>query len=350
MRKFIIAFVIIVLPVTSLFIGLKIGQENTPKTTSKKSEEIKKYPFNKYQIENLANKEIKTGSFEIIETLDETDDYIQYKFAFKFDPTLDGGNLKTTTGLINLPKKEGKLPVILMIRGYVDQNIYTTGMGSINAGEYFAKNGFITIAPDFLGYAESDEEAEDIFETRFQTYTTVLSLLHSIKAGDLAEITDNKIDPDKMTIWAHSNGGQIALTVLAITKQNIPTTLWAPVTKSFPYSILYYLDEADDHGKFLRKELAKFEEDYDVEKYTFTNYLEEITAPIQLHQGTSDDAVPVEWSDEFVNSIKDLKKDIVYYKYPGADHNLNPGWNTAVERDLSFFTKEIDKDTELLSN
>ena len=35
--------------------------------------------------------------------------------------------------------------------------------------------------------------------------------------------------------------------------------LWAPVSKPFPYNILYYTDEAEDRGKWLRGEIAKFE-------------------------------------------------------------------------------------------
>lgn len=351
MKKLIIA-IIIFLPVTSFLIGWNLRKnKDCPAVLSEQSENTpKEYPLNKYAIDYLSKQKIKSGSFEMLETFKETADYTQFKFAFKFDPTFEDGESKTTTGLINIPKKEGRLPTVLMIRGYANQETYKTGVGSINVSEYFANNGFITIAPDFLGYDESDSESLNIFETRFQTYTTILSLLHSIEAPSLTKITTNKIDPDNLFIWAHSNGGQIAITTLAITGQVIPTTLWAPVSKPFPYSILYYTDESDDKGKFIRNELAKFEEDYDVEKYSFINYLDNIKAPIQLHQGTNDDAVPNEWSDEFSKTMKNLDKDISYYRYLGADHNLIPSWDIAVTRDLQFFLSNVDKGEELLSN
>ena len=118
-------------------------------------------------------------------------------------------------------------------------------------------------------------------------------------------------------------------------------TLWAPVTKYFPYSILYYMDEADDKGKGLRKVLAKFEADYDVDKFTLTNYLDRLVGPIQFHQGTADDAVPLAWSNDFVDKVKKLDKDITYYTYPGADHNMLGSWNTVVERDVAFFKEKL---------
>lgn len=294
-------------------------------------------PLTKYAIPRLQETAITNGQFKIVKQTTKNQNFTSYLFEFDFYPTLNPKDgLKTTTGLINIPQGKGPFPVVLLIRGYVDQNIYQTGMGTNKAGEFFANNGYITIAPDYLGYAGSDSESDNIFETRFQTYTTTLSLLHLIKAGTLFKQIDISYD-GKVNIWAHSNGGQIALTVLAITKDSIPTVLWAPVSKPFPYNILYYTDESADGGKLIRSELAKFEKLYNTDKYSFTNYLEDINAPMQIHQGTEDDAVPVNWSSSFVSILQNLNKDIEYYTYPGADHNLRPSWDEAARRSLLFY-------------
>ena len=144
-------------------------------------------------------------------------------------------------------------------------------------------------------------------------------------------------DASNIGVWGHSNGGQIALTVLEILGKPVPATLWAPVSKPFPYSILYYTDEADDHGKLLRKELAKFEENYNVDIYSLTNYFNRITGPVLLHQGTADASVPRAWSDELAKNIADVQ----YFLYLGTDHNMMPDWNTVVSRDVEFFKKEL---------
>ena len=151
-------------------------------------------------------------------------------------------------------------------------------------------------------------------------------------------------DPDRISIWGHSNGGQIAITVAEILKYNYPTVLWAPVTKPFPYSILYYTDDSEDRGKLIRHELAEFEKNYDPDKYSLDLFLKQINAPLMLHQGTNDDAVPVKWSDNFIDKLNGLDKDITYYKYPGADHNLRPldNWNLAIKRSLDFYQKNIN--------
>ncbi len=148
---------------------------------------------------------------------------------------------------------------------------------------------------------------------------------------------------EKIFIWGHSNGGQIALSMLEITGKSFPTTLWAPVSKPFPYSILYYTDEYDDRGRALRKVIAGFEQDYNVDNFSIDQYLDLINAPMQIHQGLNDDAVPFEWSNELIEKLNELEKDVTYYTYPSADHNLRPNWNTVIQRDLIFFQKHLNQ-------
>lgn len=318
-----------------------------------KNKEVER-PLEKYSIESLSKTDVPSGTLEISDVLSNQENYTSYLFQFRFIPGIDNEIIKTTTGVINIPKSNNQnisYPIILMIRGYVDQKIYTSGIGTKNTANYFAENGFITIAPDFLGYAESDREAGNIFESRFQTYVTILSLLKSIEEmkNNRDQLTVNNVITDEqltakllnystINIWGHSNGGQIALTILEITGKDIPTVLWAPVSKPFPYSVLYYTDESKDRGKFIRTQLSKFEALYDVEKYSLTNYYDKISAPIQLHQGTSDDAVPANWSDTLNDELKSLDKNVVYIKHIGADHNMNPAWNEAVGQNIRFYT------------
>lgn len=225
-------------------------------------------------------------------------------------------------------------PHLLMIRGFVDPANYQTGVGTKNAARYFAARGFVTIAPDFLGFGQSDPPPIDTMAARLEKPAQLQDLLASITSLSF-------INSSRLGIWGHSNGGQIAISLLEITGRPIPTVLWAPVTKPFPYSLLYYTDEYDDGGKALRKTIAEFELDYDVFNYSQDKYSDRITAPIQLHQGAKDDAVPQEWSNQFVDTINTKTKLIEYFTYPQADHNLRPDWDTVVDRSFEFFATSI---------
>lgn len=240
---------------------------------------------------------------------------------------------KKVSGQIHQPRENaprGGRPVVIMIRGYVDREIYQPGVGTEHAAEVFSQNGFLTLAPDFLGYGESDLPPNNVLEDRFWRPIEVLQLIASLK--NLPEV-----NPNKVALWGHSNGGQIALSVLEISGKKYPTSLWAPVSKPFPFSILYYTDEADDFGKALRKVVAGFEALYDSDEFSIHEFYDWISAPIQIHQGTADESVPLKWSQDLAKALKDKDKEVQLNAYPGADHNLLGSWDTAVQRDVLWF-------------
>src|SRR3989344_1009529 len=277
---------------------------------------VKEYPLLTYTIDSLGKREYKS---EIL--IDEkVNDGV---FRFHFDS--DG---KRVNGLAHIPDGCERCPVIAQFRGYQDVEKYKTGDGTRRTAQKFAEAGFISLAPDFLGYGGSASPSANVWEARFETYTTALNLLSAISNWPLADF-------DRVGIWGHSNGGHIALAVLEITGKNYPTVLWAPVTAPFPYSVLYYTDDIEDHGKLLRKKLADFERDYDAESYSVQNYLDLITAPILLQQGTADDQVPAKWNQGLAKKLKNVE----YVEYSGADHNLSLSWNRAMQDAVDFFKK-----------
>ncbi len=294
-------------------------------------------PLQKYSYPNLKEATYLPKAITFGPIQDEEDSYVTRLFTYEVEGL-------SVSGIAHFPVKAGEYPVIIMVRGYVDKEIYTPGMGSNPSARYFAQNGFIALAPDRLGYGTSDEAPDIEFADRLLAYPTILQLLAN--ANDLNISLDQvgstvHADQSSIGMWAHSNGGQIALSVLELSRQKIPTVLWAPVSKPFPYSVLYYTDEFDDHGKYIRSAIAKFEKEYDVEKYSLSNYLDWINSPIQLHQGNADEAVPIKWSDELYDTISSLEKDIEYFTYPSSDHNMVPDWGKAAQSSLRFFDEQL---------
>jgi len=283
-------------------------------------------PLDKYNFEALRKKEYQGSEIKLENIIKEEDVYTSYLFSYESDG-------KKVTGMANMPNtRNGKRPVVVMLRGYADDEIYFTGLGTRKAAGVFAENGFITLAPDFLGFGGSDTSSADILESRFERPLTVLNLLASIKS-----IPD--ANPDEIFMWGHSNGGQIALSVLEITQSDIPTVLWAPVTEGFPKSVLQYIGELDDQGMKVKTAIDNFLLRYEPEKYSIDNYYSDIQATIQLHLGLADPLISEEEIDEFAKTMADLGKNVNYYKYPRNDHNLSRDWDLIVLRDLQFFRK-----------
>lgn len=284
--------------------------------------------LDRYTFDRLSTREFTPSPIRIEKTLTKNAAYTSSLFSI----LVDG---KHVTGQIHIPVGSGKFPVIVMQRGYVDKEMYQTGIGTRKAAEAYAKRGYITIATDFLGYGGSDAESDDVFEARFEKPITVLTILASLGTIPQADVL-------RVGLWGHSNGGQITLSVLEITGRAYPTVLWAPVTMKFPDSFLQFVDDLPDKGTYLKEQLTIFHERYIDEDYSIDAHLDKVRAKLQVHQGAVDDAVPLEWSNMFVKKMNGLGNMVGYFTYSGEDHNFSKGsWGKMVERDVAFFDASL---------
>lgn len=351
-----------------LILGFSIGRYVFPFSSESNllspfifQEKPKEYPLLQYQFETLRQKQYLASTITIEKEIASFPEYTSYEFSYT---PLN----KKMTGQLNLPNEvTSDTPVIVMVRGYVPSSIYSTGVGTRNGAAAFAKAGFITIAPDFFGYGESDPEPDDSWQARFEKPVIVIELIKTIKEVGIP-IDQKNFKTSNIGMWGHSNGGQIALSVLEITKESLPTSLWAPVTAPFPYSVLFFSDEDDDEGKGMRLWVNKLEQDYDLSQFSVTHFIDGLRGPIQLHHGTADEAALIAWSDEFLQKVErenDRRNyqreqylasasesakaedvmlqpiEIEYFRYPGADHNLVPSWDTVVARDITFYNQTL---------
>ncbi len=287
-------------------------------------------PLSKFSFPQLAQTKFVPSKIEVLEELDKGEDWTSNKIMYTW-----GG--RKISGQITIPDKtkfSGKRPVIVMVRGWVDPSEYETGVGTRNVAKVLTSKGFLTISTDFLGYGNSDKPENDVWWERFSKPAQVIQLIKSLETLDDA-------DTERIGFWGHSNGGQITLSVLEIMGVDYPTSLWAPVSVSFPYGILVFTEGTEDDGMALRRSLATLEWNYDVRVFSISSYLDKIKAPIILHQGTADtDVLPI-WSDNLANKLRKLKIPVTYHLYQGADHNLRPAWETAVQRDVEFFSEKL---------
>ena len=323
--------------VTSLFFS-ESGELLVP--TIIQSQPKTEPPLSKFAITRLHELPLTPAKISLVEEVETTSTTTNYLFRW----TSRG---KVMTGSVIIPKKipTTNPPTIIMLRGYVPPDLYETGVGTKNAAATLARNGYITVAPDFFGYGGSDPEPIDTWQARFEKPLIVMELIQSLQTEGIAQqdATLPPITTEAIGIWAHSNGGQIALTTLEAYKIAIPTTLWAPVTAPFPYAIQFFSDELEDEGKTQRKWISLFEETYDAFDFSLTKHLSLLSGPLQIHHGELDDAAPIAWSDEFVEKTKKINEtiEVTYFRYPGTDHNLQPSWNIAITRDLTFFREHL---------
>lgn len=299
----------------------------SPKGTVKPIQELK---LEKYDFDNLRKRGGVASEIKIIgEAVDINKRWIGNGLKpFRTSIFTFKSNGKTISGTVNIPNPEysSLKKAVIMIRGYAEVTGYYPGSGSWRMADELAKLGYATYSIDFLGYGNSDSESIDMLEARFEKVESVLDLIETVEAIPF-------IDKSKIGIWAHSNGGQIALSVLEITGKKYPTVLWAPMTQNFPDSVLSTIDE----GSPVKEAITEFEKHYDARRYAFENYYQWINSPILILQGTVDPWCKVEWQEQVQNRMKSLGKEIKLRIYEGNDHNLSKDWEKAVEESLKFF-------------
>ena len=70
-----------------------------------------------------------------------------------------------------------------------------------------------------------------------------------------------------------------------------------------------------------------------------------LSGPVQLHHGTADSSVPVEFSEILQTQIQTVGKPVELYLYEGDNHNISVNFGTAMERSIRFFDIRV-KGTE----
>ena len=72
-----------------------------------------------------------------------------------------------------------------------------------------------------------------------------------------------------------------------------------------------------------------------------TAYLSDLSGPLQLHHGTADDSVPVEFSEGLHARLLEIGKAVELYTYKGDNHNISNSFGTAMQRSIQFFDKYV---------
>lgn len=292
------------------------------------AEKTVKVDYSPYTLDNLSKRTFSKGEIKFGKPTKQEKNYTTYVFTYQSDE-------KTISGMANIPIGSGPFPVIILLRGYADQKNYHVGLGTERNANFLADNEFITLAPDFLGYGLSDWESPDILLARFNRPVEVLSLLLAIGSLSLA-------DNNKIGLWGHSNGGQIALSVLEITGESYPTSLWAPVSLGFPESVLTYLGEQEEVGNPVKEKVDQFLTYNNPRDFSISEYFNQIKSPFIIHQGTSDELIKTEWTQDLVQNLRNQSLLVDFYTYRGENHNFNyykTTGETLRQRDLEFFKK-----------
>jgi dipeptidyl aminopeptidase/acylaminoacyl peptidase len=292
------------------------------------------------------------GSDIIIEqTLEPGSNYSRYITSYKSDGLKIYALLTVPNGPVpRIPTKSGEVgwPVIVFNHGYIPPEIYRTTERYVAYTDAFSRNGYIVFKPDYRGNGLSEGKPEGAYYSPAYAIDD-LNAIASIKKYSGA-------DKNKIGLWGHSMGGNIALRVLAVNRTDIKAAvIWGGVVGSYDDLMNNWQRKVTYQPP--PRELAlrnNYRQDLVLQYGTpksnpgFWNqidptyFVKDINAPLQLHHGLADEEVPVAFSQSLYDKLKSAGKTTEFYTYPGADHNISdPSFSVAMNRSVDFFDKYL---------
>lgn len=237
-------------------------------------------------------------------------------------------------------------PVVIFNHGYIPPEQYRTTERYIAYVDAFARNGYLVFRSDYRGHGSSEGEATGGYGTPDYT-VDVLNAVAAVKRYAAA-------DPNRIGMWGHSMGGQITLRAMVVTTDIKAGVIWAGVVGSYPDLLERWRRPGNTPPPALTSGQARRWRQELTETYgtpaenpaawaaiSPNSYLADLSGPIELHHGTADTSVPIEFSRTLYGQIQATGGTVNYYEYPGDDHNIAGNLGTALTRSVAFFDQHV---------
>jgi dipeptidyl aminopeptidase/acylaminoacyl peptidase len=288
------------------------------------------------------------GTIQILRTLETTDAYIRHYIAYPSDGL-------TITGILQIPPGDGPFPVIILNHGYHERGSYWPGSGTWLAAEYLNGRGYLTIAPDYRSWGESDW-GPSLFHTGL--VADVLNLVSSLPSLPQA-------DPNRVGLWGHSMGGGITTKALTMDPRIRAAVLYAPnsaddadliarwgrgclpgetqiTTSCNPAEVI----PADLPPEIIAAYLSAAADPAMLRQIAPIYFLGYVAAPVQIHIGAADgaelNATPPEWSVKLHETLLAAGVQSDLFVYEGQGHLFaGAAWTEMMGRAADFFDAQV---------
>ncbi len=242
---------------------------------------------------------------------------------------------------------EGGYPAIVFNHGYIPPEIYRTTERYIAYVDSLASSGYVVFRIDYRGNDRSEGTPSGAYGDPGYTID-VMNAVTSLQNYP-------EVNPEKIGMWGHSMGGFLTLRAMVISNQVKAGVIWAGVVGS--YSDLFCCWRRGDRPtstpdpdpsssrRWRSSWVSQFGSPEDNPEFwdslSANTYLDDISGPVQLHHGTADESVPLEFSETLYQQLQDLGKPVELYTYEGDNHNISNLFSLAMTRTIEFYDRYL---------
>ena len=292
-------------------------------------------------IDYLKDRTYPASKIQIEESLANGANYYRYIASYRSEGLKIFAKLTVPFG----DPPESGWPVVVFNHGYIPPDQYRTTERYVAYVDGFARNGYIVLRSDYRGHDNSEGVARSAYGAPDYTID-VLNAVAAIKEFDGA-------DPDRIGMWGHSMGGFITLRSMVATDDIRAGVIWAGVVASYPDLFQRWTRGRATPGptrtpwpNSWRGSLTEIfgtpeENPKFWDPLSANSYLDQISGPVQLHHGTADSTVPLEFSQILYQQMEDVGGIAELYEYPGDNHNLSNYFTLAMQRSIEFFDRHV---------
>lgn len=288
-------------------------------------------------IQALRDREYPASEIVIEETLPAGANYHRYLVSY----TSEGLRIYALLTIPYGDPPDNGWPAIVFNHGYIPPDIYRTTERYVAYVDAFARNGYVVIKPDYRGHGDSQGRARGGYGS--PDYT--IDVLHALSALRNHPLTN----PDRIGMWGHSMGGYITLRSMVVREEIRAGVIWAGVVASYPDLLDRWSRRRDEPGPTRTPRPGSWRLSL-IELYgsplanpafwdslSSNSYLADLSGPLQLHHGTADDSVPLEFSQSLLQQVQAVGGQAELFEYPGDNHNISAYFSLAMQRSIDFF-------------
>lgn len=236
----------------------------------------------------------------------------------------------------------GGWPGIVFNHGYIPPDVYRTTERYIAYVDRLARSGYVVFRIDYRGHDKSEGVAEGAYgDPGYEV--DVLNAVASLKAFP-------QVNPEKIGMWGHSMGGYLTLRAMVISKDIKVGVIWAGVVASYPDMVYNWRrDRPSTPPANARRwrdawvtQFGSPEENPDFwASISANSFLSDLSGPLQLHHGTADTEVPLQFSKTLAEQVQAAGGTVEFYTYSSDDHNISKNFGTAMYRTIAFFDRYL---------